>query len=85
MSNWKFWKYMPGCTIQDLTAILAGVFAFYFIPAKVGIKSGRECFICSYTHAFGYIFELIVANARWWMKAISNYVATCFLHFSKFL
>ena len=36
--------------LQDLIPILAGVVAYMFIPAKVGIKScrcARECFICT--------------------------------------
>ena len=36
--------------LQDLIPTLAGVVAYMFIPAKVGIKSRRctrECFICT--------------------------------------
>ena len=42
-------KHSPA-HLQDLIPTLAGVVAYMFIPAKVGIKScrcARECFICT--------------------------------------
>ena len=53
--------------LQDLIPTLAGVVAYMFISAKVGIKScrcARECFICTcvwlYVHA-----ELTITG--WWI------------------
>ena len=53
--------------MQDLIHTLAGVVAYMFIPAKVGIKScrcARECFICTCVGCM-CMFELTITG--WWI------------------
>ena len=54
--------------LQDLIPTLAGVVAYMFIPAKVGIKScrcARECFI--YTCVWLHVHALELTITGWWI------------------
>ena len=72
--------------LQDSFPSLAGVFAYYFILAKVGINLVYMLENALIVHAFGYITSYIyryilansIANDGWCMMATSNRLAICF-------
>ena len=54
--------------LQDLIPTLAGVVAYTFMPAKVGIKSCRYVLKnASFVHVFGCMCMLELTVAGWWI------------------
>ena len=54
--------------LQDLIPTLAGVVAYMFIPAKVGIKSCIDVLEnASFVHVFGCMCMLELTITGWWI------------------